>query len=200
MTRSGTRASRADRVILFLVGAVLTAAAVVLGLLSLDRIASISNWAHGRSAVLSPEIDRSLHAHALAYRLGAVGISTVLIVLGALWLLRQLPLRRPDADHPVENPLEDTVPGANFVRARALAGALENDLARYDPIANATAELDLNRNRIHLRIDTYATAALPEVKTGVIDPAVDRLVTVAQLTDPDVDTDVRFVTPRRELA
>jgi hypothetical protein len=193
MKRIRNRQLAISRTFLIVVGAVLLAGAVIAGLLATEIVDRLGNALDAQTALLNADGLRLLYVHRLAFQFLALGIGVVLIVVGLVWLKNQIPPHRRQEDHSVETQVSD-VAGRNTVAGGALAHALENDLARSPQVERARAELRGEEGIVRLRLDIDDGSSADEVLGAVVEPAIDRVATVAELpTRPDVQIDLRPV-------
>lgn len=155
MKRTRRPALVASRVGLVLLGFLLLAGAGAGGLLATRAVDRFNRYADGDEPVLNPSTRSLLADHAGAFQVGAGSVAAVLVLIGLLWLARQLPpVRRrddrdidlgpapaptgadsdPDAAHHgraaagVEPGATPLPPGRTTIAGSALVRALEADL------------------------------------------------------------------------
>jgi hypothetical protein len=193
MKRIRDRQLRTSRALLVVTGTILLVGAAIAGLLAAKLVDRIGRPLDARTVLLNAHGRQLLHEHQLGFQLGALVVGIVLIVVGASWLRQQVPPMRRHEDTPLE--ISDAeVDGRNMIAGDALAHALESDLERSPHIARARAELQTGSEVVRLRLDIDEDTPMHEIITTVVDPAVARVVTVAELsTPPRVETEVRPV-------
>jgi len=193
MKRIRNRQLTVSRVFLIVVGAVLLAGAVIAGLLATGATDHLGNALDADTALLNADGLRLLYVHRLAFQFLALGIGLLLIVVGLIWLRNQIPPHRHQEDHSVETQSSDLA-GRNTVAGGALARALENDLARHPQVERARAEFRGEEGVVRLRLDIDDDSSADEVVRTVVEPAIDRVTTVAELpARPNVQIDMRPV-------
>jgi hypothetical protein len=193
MKRVRNRQLAISRTFLIVVGAVLVAGAVIAGLLATELVDRLGNALDADTALLNADGLRLLYVHRLAFQFLALGVGLLLIVAGIAWLRNQLPPHRRQEDHSVETQLAD-VAGRNTVAGGALAHALENDLARTPQVERARAEFRGEEGIVRLRLDIDDHSSAEEIVGSIVEPAIDRVATVAELPGrPNVEIDLRPV-------
>jgi hypothetical protein len=191
-----------QRVVLIVFGIVLLGAAVLGALLSLN-VLTLSPIFDPETSVLNANSDRFIAAHTTLLRMGGMAGGLVAAALSLYWLKLQLPpahhqddvkyvTTTKSAEHGQE--LIDVVVGETLVEGKALAHAFESDLLRFPEIRQARAELRLAESTIRLRLDVDQSSSLPELLSGPVQTALERLTRVAEFaTTPMLYTDVRLV-------
>jgi hypothetical protein len=178
---------------LFAVGVVLLAAAVVAALLAGKVIHGLGHPLDSRTALLNDSGMRLLRRHQLTFQLVAALFALALIALGIAWLRQQIPPLRQQDDTRLEI-ADSHIDGRNMVAGDALARALEGDLEHSPYIARARAELQTDSETVRLRLDVDEEMPVDHVIATVVDPAIARITTVAELAGrPRVETDIRLV-------
>jgi hypothetical protein len=171
----------------------LVALATVAALLAGKVIDRIGDPLDAHTALLNPSGRRLLNEHQLAFQLGAVLVALLFIAVGVAWLRQQIPAPRRQGDVPLDIG-DGGVDGRNTIAGDALARALEADLERSASVARARAELRAGSEFVRIRLDVDEEASVDEILTRVVDPAIARVVTVAELaTAPRVLADIRPV-------
>jgi hypothetical protein len=166
---------------------------VIAGLLASKIADNLANALDADTALLSADGLRLLYVHRLAFQFLALGIGVLLIVVGLAWLKNQIPPHRRHEAHRVETQGSE-VAGRNTVAGGALAHALENDLARSPQLERARAEVRGDEGMVRLRLDVDDDSSADEIVRTVVEPAVDRITTVAELpARPSVQIDLRPV-------
>ncbi|MDX6414079.1 MAG: hypothetical protein QOH23_1489 [Gaiellaceae bacterium] len=198
MKRIRDRQLRATRAFLVVVGAALFGLAIAAALLAAKVIESIGDPLDAHTPLLNASGRRLLHEHELAFQLGAALAALLFIGVGFAWLLLQIPSRRRHDNVPVD--IGDTavdghnIGGRNTIAGDALAEAFEADLERSPLVARARAELRSGSDVVRIRLDVDEDAPVDEILATVVDPAIARIVTVADLqTRPRVQADIRPV-------
>jgi hypothetical protein len=193
MKRIRNRQLAVSRTFLIVVGAVLLAGAVIAGLLAAKAVDNLGNALDAETALLNADGLRLIYVHQLAFQFIVLGIGLLFIVVGLIWLKNQIPPHRRQEDHSVETQAPD-VAGRNTVAGGALAHALENDVARSPHVERARAEFRGDEGVVRLRLDIDDDSSADEIVRTVVEPAVDRVTTVAELpTRPNVEIDLRPV-------
>jgi hypothetical protein len=193
MKRIRNRQLRTSRILLVVVGSVLLALGTLGVLLATQAIDRLGEPIDAESSLLNDSGRRLLGDDRLAFQLGAVAVALMLIAIGIFWLKNQIPPIRHQDDNEFKNPDPDH-PGRNTVRGDALAHALEAHLELAEPVQRARAEFRTDADLVRLRLDVDETTPLDEILSGVVDPAIDRVTTVAELDQrPAVETDLRPV-------
>lgn len=186
MKRLRNRQLRWSRVLLTGTGLVLVALAVVGLLLATDAVRSLGGGRVRSGGPLLTDTGLAwIDAHQRAVRIATFATGVVLLVLGQMLLRLQVPPIRRQHDQRLPNLVDDTAPGANRIRGRALADALESDLERSPLVRRARAEIHPDHDLVRLRLDVHERATTDQLSADVIGPAVARLSRVAQL-DPGV--------------
>lgn len=200
MKRRRNRQLAVQRVILAIIGAVVTATAVAGLLITSGTVDRLTDWVDGSGPLLNGSVDRSLESHSVWFQAGALAVGVVLVVLGAVWLRRQIPPLRHQQSHDVPNS-SDKIAGTNTVDGSALARALAADLERHPSIDRAVVEVRSDDNLVRLQVSAADTLALSELRSSVIGPAIERARTVGEFDQAlTTQTDVRFVEPERSIA
>jgi hypothetical protein len=195
--RERNRQLRVSRTLLTACGVLLLAAGVAGLLLATGLVDRFADGLDADSTMLDADGREWLRDHERTLQILGVVLGLIFIALGLWWLKEQLPPRQQQEDRNLETP-EDQVPGTTIVRGHALADALEQDLERSPIIERARATLRPSDDRLHLRLDVVESATAGDVQ-AVIAPAVDRLVTVAELpVRPDLEVDLRLASPQEE--
>lgn len=188
-----------QRFALGLFGLVLIAGGVAALLLSQDVVEQISPWAVADEPLLNDELDAAISQDALWFRVGALAVGAVLVLIGGGWLRSQIPPRRVHQDQELAAS-SGVVPGSNTVRGGALADALESDLARHPTVERAVAEVRAEEGIVRLRLQVHDSLSVDELATEIVEPGVQRSARVAGTDVPQVLTDVRLVEATRMVA
>jgi hypothetical protein len=193
MKRIRDRQLRTSRLFLVVTGGVLLAFATAAALLAGKVIDRVGDPLDAHTTLLNASGQRLLKAHQLAFQLGAVVVAIVFVSVGAAWLRQQIPAVRRQEDVPLD--IGDAgIAGRNTIAGDALAHALESDLERSAFVARARAELRSGSEFVRIRLDVDEEASVDEIVATVVDPAIARIVTVAELaTTPRVVADIRPV-------
>jgi hypothetical protein len=193
MKRLRDRQLRASRGFLIATGIVLLGAAVIAALLAAKIVDDLGGPLDSHTALLNSTGMRLLRRHQLAFQSGAALISIVVIATGITWLRQQIPPMRHQHDTSLDiaDPHTD---GHNVIAGDALAQALEHDLVQSPLVARARAEIQTRSQLIRLRLDIDEATPVDCVISTVVDPAVARIATVAELTAPlHIEADIRLV-------
>jgi hypothetical protein len=194
MKRIRDRQLRTSRALLVATGTILLVLAALAALLASKLVDRIGQPLDARTVLLNANGRRVLSEHQLGFQLGALAVGIVLIAVGLTWLRQQIPPIRRHEDTPLDG-ADGGVDGRNMIAGDALAHALERDLERSPHVARARAELQPGSEVVRLRLDVDEEVPVHEVITTVVDPAIGRVVTVAELSKPlRVETEVRPVT------
>jgi hypothetical protein len=182
-----------SRALLVIVGLILLAGAVLGTLLATKTVDRVGDPLDAHTAVLNADGRRLFADHQLAFQLAALVAGLLLLAVGVLWLKMQIPPHRHQEDATFDNPDAD-VAGRNTIDGGALSHAFERDLERSSHIRRARAELRPDDGLIRLRLDIDEESSVDEIVTAAIDPAVARLVIVAEFEiRPRLETDLRPV-------
>ena len=200
MKRLRSRQLRVSRLLLVLVGLILVALSATGLLLSTESVDQLADPLVPGTAVWNDAGQQLVREHQLAWQVGVLAVSVLLILIGISWLQQQIPpirhhddLDLPDAAIPV--PARSPVPGSSTLAGGAAAAAFEEDLASSRHIERARAEFH-DRGPLRIRLDVADDVAVDEVLDGVVAPAVDRLVRVCGLESrPELVIDLRPVAP-----
>jgi hypothetical protein len=189
-----------NRVLCFVVGAILLTVGVLGLLLTGDSVTRITEWADRREPLLNGQLDQSIADHQLAFQLGALAVALICIVGGALWLRSQIPPLRRQQDNVFANHT-DGIEGQNIIAGRALASAMKEELEEHPDVEHARVELRPEEELIRIRISAADSLPAGELARTVIDPATERAIRVGELPgELEVLTDVRLVGESRQIA
>jgi hypothetical protein len=186
---------RGDRVALALLGALLLTGAVLALLVATGAIESLGSYIDRDEPLLNEQLDTTLQDDQMAWQLGTVAVGLLLLILGLVWLRRQLPTRRQLHDNRLA--VADDTPGNTIVDGRALANAFEADVRRHPDVLDARADMLLDQGVVRVRLTAADDVDVQRLVSDAVHPAVTRLTTVADLTTrptPQVDLRLR---PRR---
>jgi hypothetical protein len=189
--RDARSTRRGDRIALALIGALLTTAAVLALLVATGAIQTLGPYVDRDEPILNPRLDTALDDHQLWWQLGAVAVGLLLVILGLVWLRRQLPTRRHLHDTTLD--VHDDTPGNTTVDGRALANAFEADVRRHPDVLDARADVLLDRGVVRVRLTAADDVSVERVVSDAVQPAVARLTAVADLANqPKPEIDVRL--------
>jgi hypothetical protein len=189
-----------NRVLLFIVGAILVGVGIAGLLLTGDAVTRITDWADRTQPLLNADLDDAIADNELAFQLAALAIAIVCIGLGLWWLRSQIPPMRHHQDNVLTNRAGE-VEGRNIVGGRALASAMEDDLEHHPAVDQARVELRPEDQLIRIRVSAADAFPVDELARTVIGPATERAVRVGELPgDLEVLTDVRLVPESRRIA
>ncbi len=192
MRRDARTTRRVDRVALALIGLGAVTVAVLILLLSTGAIHRLTRSVDTDRPLFNDRLARSLDDHRIWWQLGTVGVGLLLVVLGLLWLRRQLPSGRRLHDTTLTN-LGDDIPGRTSIDGRALANGLEADLQRHPDVLDARADVLLDDGVVRVRLTTTDDVDIERLTTDAVRPAVARLAAVADAQPaPAAQIDVRL--------
>lgn len=192
MRRDARTTRRVDRVALALIGLGAVTVAVLILLLSTGAIHRLTRSVDTDRPLFNDRLARSLDDHRIWWQLGTVGVGLLLVVLGLLWLRRQLPSGRRLHDTTLTN-LGDDIPGRTSIDGRALANGLEADLQRHPDVLHARADVLLDDGVVRVRLTTTDDVDIERLTTDAVRPAVARLAAVADAQPaPAAQIDVRL--------
>jgi hypothetical protein len=190
MKRDARTTRRADRVALALLGALLTAGAVVTLLLATGAISQATSYLNSDQPLLNPQLDRSLHDQ-LWWQLGTLAAGLLLATAGLIWLRRQLPAGRRLHDTHLD--VHDDTPGNTVIDGHALANAFETDVRRHPDVLDARADMILDQRIVRLRLTAADDTNVQQLIHDAVTPAITRLTTVAELAaQPAAHIDIRL--------
>jgi hypothetical protein len=182
---------RGDRIALALLGAVLTTAGVVALLVATGAIGGLGSYVDGDEPVLNEDLDATLQDDELAWQIGTAAVGLLLLVLGLVWLRRQLPARRQL--HDTRLAVTDDIPGSTVVNGRALANAFEGDIGRHPDVLDARADMLLDQGIVRVRVTAADDVDVEHLVRDAVHPAITRLTNVAELaTRPALHVDLRL--------
>lgn len=192
MRRDARTTRRVDRVALALIGLGAVTVAVLILLLSTGAIHRLTRSVDTDRPLFNDRLARSLDDYRIWWQLGTVGVGLLLVVLGLLWLRRQLPSGRRLHDTTLTN-LGDDIPGRTSIDGRALANGLEADLQRHPDVLDARADVLLDDGVVRVRLTTTDDVDIERLTTDAVRPAVARLAAVADAQPaPAAQIDVRL--------
>lgn len=194
MKRLRSRQLRSSRVMLTVLGLMLTAVGAAGLTLSLDAVDRLADPLDADTPVWNDAGRSLVENHQLAWQLGAVGVGLLLVVIGLSWLARQIPPIRHHQD--LELPKGgSSVAGSSTLAGGAAADAFEEDLERSRWIERARVEFRKD-GPVRVRLDVVEDHPVDELLDEVVAPAFDRLVRVGGIDPrPDLAIDLRLVTP-----
>lgn len=200
MKRRRNRQLAAQRFALGVLGAIITAVAVVGLMITSGTVDRLTTWIQGSEPLLNASLDGTLESNTVWFQVSALAVGAFMVLLGVLWLKRQIPPMRHQQSHHFPN-TSDRIDGTNTVGGSALASALADDLEQHPAIKRAVVEVRSDDDLVRLQISSDDTFALSELRDSVIAPAVERVSTVGEFGHAlTAETDVRFVETERAVA